>query len=351
MSGAQMDALIGQLLLIAGDYRQDDPERRLTRERAENWLSQFPSAERYDILSETVNLVGHAYVSRGMATNLLKRFLRKDVFGGSTVHSHCKKELARTGWLVTQPESSSQADLLHLLDEVLDHSFRGLARTHGNHEAARYVLLDDALFTGYTVIGGLLDDHHGRPVIDWTPTDAEIWVVVPACFKEGWADAKKYLNPRLQGRRLERHCHRDLELSGREGSAHDVLWPTETAIRDLASPAVNAYVAEEQAALTEKSPGRSIFREGALASDPGMFSSIQRRDLIEARFLAAGVRIRAESDHELRADDRPLGFEKLKGLGFGAPVITYRNAPNNAPLVLHEGPLALFPRCNRHRAT
>lgn len=145
MSGAQMDALIGQLLLIAGDYRQDDPERRLTRERAENWLSQFPSAEGYDILSETVNLVGHAYVSRGMATNLLKRFLRKDLFGGSTVHSHCKKELARTGWLVTQPESSSQADLLHLLDEVLDHSFRGLARTHGNHEEARYVLLARAV--------------------------------------------------------------------------------------------------------------------------------------------------------------------------------------------------------------
>lgn len=82
-----------------------------------------------------------------------------------------------------------------------------------------------------------------------------------------------------------------------------------------------------------------------------MFSSIQRRDLIEARFLEAGVRIRAGSDHELRADDRLLGFEKLKGLGFGAPVITYRNAPNNAPLVLHEGPLALFPRSNRHRAT
>ena len=40
-------------------------------------------------------------------------------------------------------------------------------------------------------------------------------------------------------------------------------------------------------------------------------------DLIEARFLEAGVRIRADSDHELRADDRPLGFEKLKGLGFG----------------------------------
>lgn len=351
MSGAQMDALIGQLLLIAGDYRQDDPERRLTRERAENWLSQFPSAERNDILSETVNLVGHAYVSRGMATNLLKKVLRKDLFGGSTIHSHCKTELARTGWLVTQPESSSQADLLRLLDEVLDDSFRGLARTHGDHQAARYVLLDDALFTGITVRDGLLADHHGRPVIDWTPTDAEIWVVVPACFKEGWAYAKQRVNPHLQGRRLERHCHGDLEFSGREGSAHDVLWPTEIAIRGLANSAVNAYVAEEQAALTEKRPGRSIFREGARASDAGMFSSVQRRDLIEARFLEAGVRIRAERDHELRADDRPLGFEKLKGLGFGAPVITYRNAPNNAPLVLHEGPLALFPRANRHRAT
>lgn len=156
MSGAQVDALIGQLLLIAGDYRQDDPERRLTRERAENWLSQFPSAERYDILSETVNLVGHAYVSRGMATNLLKKFLRTDLFGGSTIHSHCKTELARTGWLVTQPEWSSQAALLRLLDEVLNDSFRGLARTHGDHQAARYVLLDDALFTGITVRDGLL---------------------------------------------------------------------------------------------------------------------------------------------------------------------------------------------------
>lgn len=247
MSNAQIDAVIVQLLRVAGDYRHDDPERRLTRERAETWLSQFPAAERYDILSETVNLVSHAYVSRAMATNLLIRFLITDLFGGSTVHSRWKEELARTGWLVTQCESSSQADLLRLLDEVLDRNFKGVARKHGNHEAARYVLLDDALFTGYTVIDGLLRDHHGKRVIDWTPTDAEIWVVVPACFKEGWTYAKECLGPYLQGRRLERHCHRDLELSGREGSAHDVLWPTETAIRSLANPAVNAYVAAERA--------------------------------------------------------------------------------------------------------
>lgn len=351
MSAARLNAVINRLMLVAGDYRQHDPERLLTPERVMRWLSQFPDAEHYDILSETEYIVSRTYVSRATTTNLLTLFLRRDLFGGCSVRSDCKKELARTGWLVTQPESSSQADLLVLLDEVLDSRFKGLTRSHGDHEASRYVLLDDALFTGYTVIGGLLRNHHGKQVIDWTPTDAEIWVVVPACFKEGWKYAKAELTPYLQGRRLERHCHRDLELSGRTGSAHDVLWPTETAVRALGNPAVDSYVAEEQAALAEKQPGRSIFRTGALALDRGTFSSVERRDLVEARFLEAGVRIRTESGHELRPEDRPLGFEKLKGLGFGAPVITYRNAPNNAPLVLHEGPLALFPRHNRHRPT
>lgn len=334
--------LIDELIEIAGDYRPYDPERRMTRERAKRWLAQFPADERHDVLSETVHLLGRSYISRATAGNLLARFLRTYVFGGSTVFRQWQLELARTRWAVTQPKSSSQYDLLRLLDEVLRTRFKGLSRVRADSRFTRYVLLDDALFTGNTAIHGLLAEHRGRRVIDLTPPDAEIWVVVLAYYQQGWEYVKRQLAPFLGDRRLQINHH--LCLGDRFGSANDVLWPTESAVRATTDPAVEAYVAEQQAALQQKFPTRSVLRTGAAAASAGGFTSLARRELLEARFLQAGVRIRADTAHAVHGNDRPLGFEKLIGLGFGTPLITYRNAPNNAPLVLHRGAYALFPR-------
>ncbi|WP_439331430.1 phosphoribosyltransferase-like protein [Pseudomonas aeruginosa] len=76
-----------------------------------------------------------------------------------------------------------------------------------------------------------------------------------------------------------------------------------------------------------------------------IFSSEQARNLIEQEFLTKGVLIR-ERCPNLGIRQRPLGNSVLETLGFGATFVSYRNCPNNAPLVFWVGDpwYPLFPR-------
>jgi len=69
-----------------------------------------------------------------------------------------------------------------------------------------------------------------------------------------------------------------------------------------------------------------------------IFSSEKNRIILEREFTLAGLKINSSiHDEEKKLYWKPLGITPLKGLGFGAMVLTYRNCPNNTPLVLWWG--------------
>ena len=113
----------------------------------------------------------------------------------------------------------------------------------------------------------------------------------------------------------------------------DVLRPT-TIPADLAT---RAYVAGlNQAPIIRTVGGKSPI---------GIFSGEPGRHLLEQEFLVAGVRVRDMCPH-LNNFMRPLGNMLFESLGFGSTIVTYRNCPNNAPLVFWAGNpwYPLFPR-------
>jgi hypothetical protein len=57
---------------------------------------------------------------------------------------------------------------------------------------------------------------------------------------------------------------------------------------------------------------------------------------LEQEFLKAGAVIRAENNN-LNRYARPLGNRIMESFGFGALIVTYRNCPNNSPLVFWAG--------------
>jgi hypothetical protein len=63
-----------------------------------------------------------------------------------------------------------------------------------------------------------------------------------------------------------------------------------------------------------------------------IFSSEEGRNLLEQQFLAKGTYIRTVCPL-LNEYQRPLGNMLLETLGFGSTIVTFRNCPNNAPLV------------------
>ena len=68
--------------------------------------------------------------------------------------------------------------------------------------------------------------------------------------------------------------------------------------------------------------------------------------MLEQEFLKAGAKIKYELCPDLKENHWPLGYDVFKCVGFGSLLVTYRNCPNNCPLVLWAGApwFPLFPR-------
>jgi hypothetical protein len=67
-----------------------------------------------------------------------------------------------------------------------------------------------------------------------------------------------------------------------------------------------------------------------------LFSSEDARHVVEQAFLKKGAYIYSLPQDPAQSM-RPLGYSRLRSPGFGSTVVTYRNCPNNAPLVLWWG--------------
>lgn len=136
----------------------------------------------------------------------------------------------------------------------------------------------------------------------------------------------------------------ELENRKKYKDVSDVLWPT--SVPD-----------EEQTkmhAISVNSQHKIELREGDSLGKNGIFKTNSGRKILEREFLIKGVTIYNSTRNFPDYLARPLGFSKLVTLGFGSTVITYRNCPNNTPMVLWAGDpwYPLFPRKrNRQRQT
>lgn len=67
-----------------------------------------------------------------------------------------------------------------------------------------------------------------------------------------------------------------------------------------------------------------------------LFTDFSSRKIVENIFLKYGSQLVLNAKNPAESM-RPLGFNKLPSMGFGAMFFTYRNIPNNCPLVLWYG--------------
>jgi hypothetical protein len=129
-----------------------------------------------------------------------------------------------------------------------------------------------------------------------------------------------------RGKKIQFKWWRIVELEDRRTyiNSSDVLRPTQIP----ADPITQAYV-------------QAMKHQPVLRTPPGtgelkIFSSDEGRELLEQQFLAKGAYIRTVCPM-LNEYQRPLGNMVLETLGFGSTIVTFRNCPNNAPLVFWAG--------------
>lgn len=293
----------------------------------DRWVEQFPQAVRDPILSELKHVFGMTYFTRAKVQSFIDMVVTSPKFAGPDPAQFWQGVKV----LQLQTAGNSQKDMCELLKGSLQRQC-GLNMDLCGLAPHTYLYLDDALFSG----GRIRSD-----IVNWVnglaPANAKVAILVIGLHSLGqWYSAKEIQKAATAaGKTIATTWWRAIEFEDRKSytTNSDVLRPASIPTDDQ----TQAYVAALGAA--------PILRTVGGKSPLGIFSGEQGRHLLEQEFTSAGVRVRAMCPH-FNEFMRPLGNFFFKSLGFGSTIVTYRNCPNNAPLVFWAGNpwYPLFPR-------
>jgi hypothetical protein len=287
------------------------------------WLRQFHCDDQDNVLRETAHLIQKCYISRQSVEKFINDLLIDKKFSGSQPKSFWQA----TQILSLQTQGRSQSDMVKLLKTAIGKKLCIVPTVVKGGTAGSSVLyLDDVICTGNRLLRDLKNWLQNHNV-----TGVTIHVVTMGCFEGGRYHAENSLSPILKSRQCKIEFWASRFIENRKFSAKDAetFWPHEMPN----DPFVERWRKKfEDAGHTDYFFPRPV--DGAGSSS--LFSSERSRQLIESAFMRKGAYIWSlpQNPHESM---RPLGYSKLRTPGFGATVITYRNCPNNAPLVLWWG--------------
>jgi hypothetical protein len=293
----------------------------------DRWITQFPVAVRDPILTELLHVFGWTYFTRANGQTFIDSSITDASFAGPNPCQFWQGVKV----LNLQTAGNSQRDMIALLADSLQRQC-GLTLASCGATPHTYLYLDDALFSGGRIRSDLV-----RWVTEAAPANARLVVLVIGSHTLGeWYSGDKILEAaEAAGKKIDLIWRRVASFENRKSEIKnsDVLCPTAIP----ADPATQAYVAG-----LKKAP---VIRPIGGKSPIGIFSGEPGRHLLEQEFLVAGVRVRGMCPH-LNDFMRPLGNMLFESFGFGSTIVTYRNCPNNAPLVFWVGDpwYPLFPR-------
>lgn len=309
----EKNRLLESVAVIINDY-QTGALPPIAADHVERWISQFERSLQIPILSEMEHVFQKTYFSKPKVIRFLKQLVNHRKWTGE-----CPKSFwEQVEFLNLQPKGNSQRDLLALLDEVLKEECGISIDQCGN--GTKFLYLDDGLFSGGRI---------GSDLKDWinntAPKDAELMIAVIALHSQGRFFTDKALKEtnKNSGKNIVIKWGSLLNIEDGLFKVHesDVLRPKGPG----SNPEVAAYIAtlgKEQTWWSGSSVGPQKF-----------FSSAINRQFLEQQFLEYGVRIRQMCPN-FNDYQRPLGNTTMRTIGFGTLFATYRNCPNNAPLVL-----------------
>ena len=309
------------------DYRAGEIPKR-TSQYIEAWLGQFDAPVQLPILREMNHVLKQTYLPKSTVEGFLSGLVVLEKLTRGDPHAFWKSAKL----LDIQGGGSSQTEILQVFEASLREKC-GLTLDQCSGSSGIFVYIDDGIFTG-----NRLKTDIGNWIREDAPETAELNIIVIALHRGGQYYARTELEKvaKASGKSINTNWWRCITLEDRRThtTRSDVLRPTE--IPDVSL--VHQYVASLRYTPTLRAAG--------YLGENKIFSSEEGRHLLEQEFLKAGVAIRSQNPN-LNVYQRPLGNSVLETLGFGSLLVTFRNCPNNCPLVLwvdQDDFPALFPR-------
>lgn len=324
--------LLESIAETVADYREGEVSK-LTPEHIDTWVNQFDPNVQEPILAELDHVFKKTYFSKEDVKEFLAGLVTAKKLVGPDPCSFWKD----VEFLKIQGGGNSQREMLEMFDDILAEQC-GLKSGDCGKNPAVYLYLDDAVFTGNRVKADL-----SSWIESDAPAEAKVHVVTIALHSGGdyYARTRIEKSAKTAGKKIEITWWRCINLENRKSYLYssDVLSPT--CLPD--DPNVQSYVASLGYPQALRKQGGS--------SEYGVFSGEEGRHLLEQQFLMAGLHVRQMCPN-LPETMRPLGASLLKTFGFGSTIVTFRNCPNNCPLVFWAGDpwYPLFPRSSNSEA-
>jgi len=301
----------------------------IDQEHVDTWVRQFSEfgfdeAGQVIILGEIQRILESYYICRSFAQSFLTKILTSQkLFGVNPI-----TKIRNTQFLKIQRKGNSQNDLLDLCEPILQ-SHYGLSVADCGNSPTTYIYLDDCLYSGNTA---------WRDIEQWIPNAVRgttLHLIFFSVHSEGLRYCLRQIEPVAQkyGVNVKFWRLHKFYNSRWQPSQFDCFWTSQTSGDELIDRYVQKICERRQ---NSKRYLPDLFRPANMPAQDRIFSSPHARNLIEYAFLKVGAYIVSLPQHP-NPSMKPLGYDYLETLGFGAFFVAYRNIANNCPLALWWG--------------
>lgn len=337
-----MDNLIQEIQAIIADFRNDDGIL-IDQDRIKKWIEQFDTNDQIFLLKELKNIFEKRYISKNKAYDFLKAIVEK--LTTDYKYKTQKDFLSNSVFLSLQPQNKSQSVLLKILTDLLEKEYNYDIKYCGRISKINYIYIDDILCTGNTLF---------QNIKDWSSTKAgklsnyallkqkKINLILCYIFlhKKNFHKTITRLNYQIGNdfggliktyRLLE--VENDLDTNSKLEFLFPVPSPKDKIITDYQKKVeedVNDYCKSKNF----NPPQAEFYRNSIYPNKEEFFSNPINRIRIENILLKKGIEIINSANANI-PNMRSLGYElpSHKNFGFGTLTFTWRNIPNNTPLV------------------
>jgi len=321
-----------RIVKIIGDYENNT----ISVEHILDWANQFEEADRSFILDELATIFEKSYLSKDQCINLIKKYIIfwTNHFKYPSVHAF----LLETKFLDLQAPEKSQKELLAFLNDIVTTSY-GISLEKCGRNPKHYIYLDDVLSTGNTVY---------RQVEGWLNTQNETnpqksnyehikhngltLHICLLCAHTWGKDNVEYRFMKAFGNDVKKHIkYQWYYLVENNIKAYNPKLNHLLPI-DNQTPEIQQYLASLDFATAHED---RAYRKTTQPTAEILFSSQTSRIRLENIFLKKGIEILSRVQNLRVQQLRPLGYtiKSHKTFGLGTLFFTYRNIPNNCPIV------------------
>lgn len=329
--GENFNGIISKISLIIKDYKNlpevvDSKSVASIDLHVKKWISQFEPEDREFVLKHTYNVLSVNYYSESHYDNLLRRvainksnekFFRNDCFVSIQSHGGSQDEITEKLNTFIKDEINLSVPVLSLYDDKSNFSkFRQI------------VYLDDFSFSGK-----LIGDDIEKLINDLGLDKVKIQIIVFIAHSQGFYNLERRLSDFVKDNELDIKFHFNKRFWGDVDNSisNGYSWNTSTYFPELVTC---NEVLEEKGLLDVELYQPNYFRSGS--NNKCILGNESDRRRIEKIFSSIGFHIISKCASPKKSM-KPLGFSTYHGFGFGGNIFSYRNCPNNTPLVFWWG--------------